>query len=307
MGFWDFAGKWAARSGRLFGADLDAPFDPSTGHSHDGTNSKAIAAGAADDSTLTLTEGVFAVKAGGIVASQLGVTAGTAAASKALVLGADKNVDTIAIAESGLKIGSGAGTAVTGTAVELNTLAGVTAGTVAASKAVVVSADKDASAFRNVTVVNLDAGASGTAGTVDVFPATASKGKLAIACANQTGNTTVTVTAAAMGQATAIGIPDPGGASADVVLTAGAQTIAGVKTFSAASVLASGTTIGTVPVIVGALTTGAAIAAEAGVGNTPEPPVGTLYISTTGLIFQHILAGTTGDKWAKVTAVAESA
>jgi CRP-like cAMP-binding protein len=49
-----------------------------------------------------------------------GVTAGTAAASKAAVLGTNKNLDTLVVADSGLKLGSGAGTAVSATATELN-------------------------------------------------------------------------------------------------------------------------------------------------------------------------------------------
>jgi len=56
-----------------------------------------------------------------------GSIAGTAVATKALVLGADKNIDTLSIAASGLKIGAGAGTTVTATAAELNILTGVTA------------------------------------------------------------------------------------------------------------------------------------------------------------------------------------
>lgn len=67
---------------------------------------------------------------------------------------------------------------------------------------------------------NIDAGASGTAGTVDVYPATASRGKLQLTCANQTGNTTVTLVADAMGQATTVHIPDPGGTSYLVQSTA---------------------------------------------------------------------------------------
>lgn len=51
-----------------------------------------------------------------------GVTAGTAAASKAVVLGANKNLDTLSIADGGLKLGSGAGTAVTKTAAQINLL-----------------------------------------------------------------------------------------------------------------------------------------------------------------------------------------
>jgi len=52
------------------------------------------------------------------------VVAGTASASKAAVLGANKNLDTLVLPVSGLKIGSGAGTAVTASAAELNKLTG---------------------------------------------------------------------------------------------------------------------------------------------------------------------------------------
>lgn len=71
------------------------------------------------------------------------VTAGTVTASKAVIVGTNKNIDTLVIADSGLKLGSGAGTAVTATAAELNTLASVVAGTVTASKALVVGANKN--------------------------------------------------------------------------------------------------------------------------------------------------------------------
>lgn len=82
-----------------------------------------------------------------------------------------------------------------------------------------------------VNATDIDAGASGVAGSVDIFPTTASKGKLRFTVTDQTGNTTVTVNAAAMGQATTITIPDPGAAAASYVLTEGAQTINGAKTF----------------------------------------------------------------------------
>lgn len=105
---------------------------------------------------------------------------------------------------------------------------GVTAGTAAASKAVVLGASKEIATITTATITtvnatNVDAGASGTAGTVDVFPATASKGKFALTCENQDGNTTVTLKPAAMGQATAISIPDPGAATANVLLTSQAN------------------------------------------------------------------------------------
>lgn len=67
----------------------------------------------------------------GISATEIGylngVTAGTAVASKAAVLGTNKNLDTLSIADGGLKLGSGAGTAVTATAAELNELDGIVA------------------------------------------------------------------------------------------------------------------------------------------------------------------------------------
>lgn len=86
----------------------------------------------------------------------------------------------------------------------------VTAGTITGDKAVVVDASKNAGDFNNLDCVNLDAGKSGTAGTVDIFPTTGSKGKLAIVCSDQDGNTAVTVTVLGMGQATAVKLPDPG-------------------------------------------------------------------------------------------------
>lgn len=98
-------------------------------------------------------------------------------------------------------------------------LLGATAGVVTASKAVVVDANKDVGDFRNLDCTNLDAGASGTAGTVDVFPTTASKGKLTIDCAAQDADTTVTFRAAGMAQASVISVPDPGAATANVMLT----------------------------------------------------------------------------------------
>ena len=72
-----------------------------------------------------------------------GATAGTSVASKVLVLGANKNIDTIVIADSGLKLGAGAGTAVTSTASELNYLDTSSPGVAVASKALVLGTDKN--------------------------------------------------------------------------------------------------------------------------------------------------------------------
>lgn len=104
---------------------------------------------------------------------------------------------------------------------ELTTLDGVTAGTVTASKVVVVDSNKDIGDFRNLDVTNLDAGASGTAGSVDVFPTTASKGKLAITCTDQTGDTTVSLVAGAMSAARTVTLRDPGAAASFLTTTDG--------------------------------------------------------------------------------------
>jgi hypothetical protein len=65
-------------------------------------------------------------------------TPGVAEASKALVVDANKHIDVLKVSASGIAIGAtGAETTMTATAAELNTNAGVTAGTVTASKTVV--------------------------------------------------------------------------------------------------------------------------------------------------------------------------
>jgi len=81
----------------------------------------------------------------------------------------------------------------------------------------------------------VDIGSSGTAGSLDIFPATASKGKLNIACANQTGNTTVTLNANTMGQATTINIADPGVAASFVAQSTLALSLAEVDILQGAT------------------------------------------------------------------------
>ncbi len=137
---------------------------------------------------------------------------------------------------------SKSGEAIDATAAELDALDITAAGTVQASKAVVVDSNKDAVAFRNVTVTNLDAGASGTAGTLDVFPTTAAKGKIAVSAADSAGDTTTTITNASQAGARTYTIPDAG-ASASFVMTEGAQTLTGAKTFATGIVFGAGSTI----------------------------------------------------------------
>jgi hypothetical protein len=75
----------------------------------------------------------------------------------------------------------------------------------------------------NSAMVDLDLGSSGAAGTLDVFPNTATSGKLRVDCADQDGDTTVTLRAAGMGQASVVSIPDPGASTANVMLTSAAN------------------------------------------------------------------------------------
>lgn len=68
---------------------------------------------------------------------------------------------------------------------------------------------------------DLQAGLSGTAGALVSFPLTASKGSLKLSATANSGDTVTNITNAAMGQATTLTIPDPGGATAKVNLTPG--------------------------------------------------------------------------------------
>jgi len=85
---------------------------------------------------------------------------------------------------------------------------------------------------------DITAGASGTAGTVNIFPGTASKGKVTLTTSDNSGNTTTSVNVAAQSGARTYTVPDAG-ASASFIMTQGAQTITGAKSF-ATSVLATG-------------------------------------------------------------------
>ena len=85
-----------------------------------------------------------------------GITAGTVAASKAVIVDSDKDI-------TGFRNVTATGAFVIGNAsmaeADLEQIDGITAGTVAASKAVVVDSNKDASGFRNVTAASLSSSA----------------------------------------------------------------------------------------------------------------------------------------------------
>lgn len=88
-----------------------------------------------------------------------------------------------------------------------------------------------------LNATNIDAGASGTAGSVDVFPTTASKGKLAITCTNQSTDTTVSLVCGAMAAARVVTLADP---------LADADILTGKMAAVARTASADGLTTGTV-------------------------------------------------------------
>jgi hypothetical protein len=73
---------------------------------------------------------------------------------------------------------------------------------------------------------NIQAGLSGTAGSLASFPATSAKGSFVIQGVANTGNTTTTLSNAPMGQQTTITIPDPGASAANVLLDHATNTLA---------------------------------------------------------------------------------
>jgi hypothetical protein len=87
-----------------------------------------------------------------------GVTAGTVTASKAVVVDADKHIDTIVIADGGLKLGATTGTAVTATAAELNILDGATVTTAEVNQYSVSIQMTDAGTAQSIWVVAPHAG-----------------------------------------------------------------------------------------------------------------------------------------------------
>jgi len=71
---------------------------------------------------------------------------------------------------------------------------------------------------------NLQAGLSGTAGTLTSFPGTAARGSLIVSAVDNTGDTITTISNAAMGQATVMSIPDPGQTTSEFIIADSAAT-----------------------------------------------------------------------------------
>ena len=97
-------------------------------------------------------------------------------------------------------------------ATELNTALGSgdpgTAGTVTASKGVIVDASKNIGSFGTLDGTTLQAGKSGTAGTLKVYPSTASKGSTTFTMTDNTGDTVTAIDVAAQAAARSISLKD---------------------------------------------------------------------------------------------------
>jgi len=126
--------------------------------------------------SLTSTAGSLLMGATTISESEIAVldavSAGTVAASKAVVVDANKDIASFRNLTS-VNLTSSAGSLTMGATTisesEIGVLDAVSAGTVAASKAVVVDANKDISSFRNLTSVNLTSSAGSlTMGTTNI-------------------------------------------------------------------------------------------------------------------------------------------
>ena len=131
-----------------------------------------------------------------------------------------------------------------------------------------------------VTLTDIDAGASGRAGTVDIFPSTAAKGKASISCTDQTGDTTVSLVVGAMAAARTITVRDPGAAASVLTTTDGtaaATTSTAVELTRAADVSTRSVAAGGTLAVTEAAHEGRTILLDTAAGSVctlPAPVVG---------------------------------
>ncbi len=93
----------------------------------------------------------------------------------------------------------------------------------------------DDTAGNVINAGNIQAGLSGTAGTLISFPATSANGSLIVSALNAGGAFNTTIRNSVMGQSSVISIPDPGAATAKFILdTLASQTITGALTVTGA-------------------------------------------------------------------------
>lgn len=102
-----------------------------------------------------------------------------------------------------------------------------------AGEMLVVNDAGDGFAFIPITsedIIDLALGASGVAGSLELFPTTANKGKIRLTATNNNANYTINITNAAVAADRTYTIPEAG-SNASFVMTAGTYTMAGTYTF----------------------------------------------------------------------------
>lgn len=92
----------------------------------------------------------------------------------------------------------------------------------------------DDTAGAAVNLGNISAGASGTAGTLISFPATATNGSLILAAINAGGAFNTTISNSVMGQSTVYSLPDIGAATGGIVVSTDARRLKAVDAAAAA-------------------------------------------------------------------------
>lgn len=105
------------------------------------------------------------------------------------------------------------------------TLVSATITTLTSTTAAITTLTGTTSTFTTAVGTTVNAGASGTAGLVNVYPTTAAKGILKIAAVNNTGAFNSTISNGDIGQATVYTLPDAAAATANLVADTGAQTL----------------------------------------------------------------------------------
>lgn len=83
----------------------------------------------------------------------------------------------------------------------------------------------------DLNIVDSQFGINGSAGSITIYPSSSNLGKLVINATNSASNYNTTIQNASFGASRTLTIPDAG-ASANFVMTASAQTVASVQTFT---------------------------------------------------------------------------
>lgn len=164
------------------------------------------------------------------------------------------------------------GTTVTATAAQLNSLAGMTSGT------------------------SLSAGSSGVAGTITVFPTTASSGKTTITATDNTGDTTTAIVTAAQAGARTYTIPDAGVSTSFVFMPGTGYVQTGVECLLKSTTTidvgsATAQTIYTVPTGVSAVITKIVFRNASGTFDQAQDPIFSIGWNSTA--FNNVVASAT--------------